>query len=75
MERKFSNGAAAAAEQQAATAAGRRVRTNSTTTATGDKKGACAAEDCSQLDNIIGGWGKYQLMIFMFKILIGLVVV
>lgn len=35
-----------------------------------DRKGSCA-DDCGQLDNIIGGFGKYQLMVFMFKILIG----
>lgn len=28
-------------------------------------------DDCSQLDGIIGGFGRYQLMIFLFKIFIG----
>jgi len=29
------------------------------------------ADDSRQIDDIIGGFGKYQFMIFMFKILIG----
>lgn len=32
------------------------------------------SDECGQIDDIIGGFGKYQFMIFMFKILIGLVV-
>lgn len=34
-------------------------------------KGNEASDDCGQIDDIIGGFGKYQFMIFMFKILIG----
>ena len=32
-------------------------------------------EEHGQFDDIIGGFGKYQLLIFLFKILIGLVMI
>lgn len=59
MEKKFSNAAESAAARPRAS--------------NGKKSSTCQEDDCSQLDNIIGGYGKYQFMIFMFKILIGLV--
>uniref|UniRef100_A0A6G1S9I1 Solute carrier family 22 member 6 n=1 Tax=Aceria tosichella TaxID=561515 RepID=A0A6G1S9I1_9ACAR len=30
------------------------------------------SDDCSQIDSIIGSFGKYQFLIFLFKILIGI---
>lgn len=37
------------------------------------RKEADKQDDCTQIDCIIGPYGKYQFMIFLFKILIGLV--
>lgn len=60
MDRKFDNEAKAA-------------KTTTTMTQDGAKQRRSKSDDCSQIDNIIGSFGKYQLMIFLFKILIGLV--